>query len=427
MIGIAGLSHLGINTAAALAAKGMDLVGYDDRRELVTKLQQGQPDFFEPGLVELLAEQKSRLTFTTDVNQLRRCDVVIFALDVATDDAGHSDVTALEKLIDDVIRQAANPETVYVLLSQVSPGSTRRLLNRYHHVAPLWHYQVETLIFGNAVERALRPERFIVGCADPKRSLPVAFERVLKAFGCPILPMRYESAELAKISINLFLVSSVSVTNTLAEVCEGIGADWSEIAPALRLDRRIGPYAYLSPGLGIAGGNLERDLTTVSSLASQHGSEASVIDAWRTNSRHRREWALEMLHDLVLSRHSDPTIAVWGIAYKVDTTSTKNSPAVHFIDALPHTPIKAYDPQASLSGRPNVAQVHNALQACDGATALAILTPWKEFNTIDPASIRARMSGQVVIDPYGVFNPDQCRASGLEQHRLGAAAMGSAT
>jgi len=54
--------------------------------------------------------------------------------------------------------------------------------------------------------------------------------------GCPLLPMRYESAELAKISINLFLVSSVATTNTLAELCESIGADWSEIAPALRLD-----------------------------------------------------------------------------------------------------------------------------------------------------------------------------------------------
>ena len=72
--------------------------------------------------------------------------------------------------------------------------------------------------------------------------------------------MAYESAELAKISINFCLVASITVANTLAEVCERIGADWSEIAPALKLDRRIGQGAYLSPGLGIAGGNLERDL-----------------------------------------------------------------------------------------------------------------------------------------------------------------------
>jgi len=115
-------------------------------------------------------------------------------------------------------------------------------------------YQVETLIFGQAVERALAPERVIVGCRDPKAALPEPYSTYLKAFDCPILPMRYESAELSKISINVCLVASIGATNMMAELCEGIGADWSEIVPALRLDRRIGRHAYLAPGLGIAGG-----------------------------------------------------------------------------------------------------------------------------------------------------------------------------
>ena len=126
-----------------------------------------------------------------------------------------------------------------------------------------WFYQVETLIFGAAVKRAMEPERFIVGALDPSAALPESYASFLKAFGCPVLVMRLESAELAKIAINFFLVSTVCTTNTLAELCESIGADWGEIAPALRLDRRIGPHAYLKPGLGIAGGNLERDLVTV--------------------------------------------------------------------------------------------------------------------------------------------------------------------
>ena len=87
------------------------------------------------------------------------------------------------------------------------------------------YYQVETLIFGRAVERALHPERFMVGCVDPSAPLPDSYANWLHAFGCPILPMRYESAELAKIAINMFLVSSVSTANTLAELCEAIGAD----------------------------------------------------------------------------------------------------------------------------------------------------------------------------------------------------------
>jgi UDPglucose 6-dehydrogenase len=82
----------------------------------------------------------------------------------------------------------------------------------------------------------------MVGCPDPAQPLPPALRAYLEAFGCPILPMRLESAELAKVSINCCLVASITVANTLAELCEEIGADWSEIAPALKLDRRIGPY-----------------------------------------------------------------------------------------------------------------------------------------------------------------------------------------
>src|SRR3970282_1279053 len=152
-----------------------------------------------------------------------------------------------------------------VVLAQVPPAFTRGK----QRPGRLLYYQVETLIFGRAVERALQPERYIVGCADPALPLPPAYQGFLQAHGCPILPMRYESAELAKISINMFLVASVSTANTLAELCEKTGAEWSEIVPALKLDKRIGPHSYLAPGLGIAGGNLERDLATVCRFADE--------------------------------------------------------------------------------------------------------------------------------------------------------------
>src|SRR5262249_59036647 len=102
---------------------------------------------------------------------------------------------------------------------------------------------------------------------------------LLGAFGCPILPMRYESAELAKIAINCCLVASVTIANTLAELSERVGADWREIAPALKLDARIGQGAYLAPGLGIAAGNLERVLPTIPRRSQETAQEPSVFQA----------------------------------------------------------------------------------------------------------------------------------------------------
>jgi UDPglucose 6-dehydrogenase len=344
------------------------------------------------------------------------CDVIYVAPDVPTDDDGGSDLAPINAMLDRAF-EAARAEAVIVVLSQVPPGFTRGK----QRPGRVLHYQVETLIFGRAVERALQPERYIIGCADPSLPLPRTYQTFLEAHGCPILPMRYESAELAKISINMCLVASVSTANTLAELCEKIGADWSEIVPALKLDKRIGPHAYLAPGLGIAGGNLERDLATVTRLADELGTDAGVVRAWISNSRHRRDWALRTLHREVLASRDDPVITILGLAYKQDTHSTKNSPAIALLEHLGSFSVRVFDPVVPASAAPN-ARCRGAgseLDACEGADALAIMTPWAQFAKLDPREIARRMRGDVVLDPYAVLSADACRAAGLEYHTLG--------
>jgi UDPglucose 6-dehydrogenase len=428
MIGFAGLSHLGLISGIATAAKGFDVLAYGDDRALCDRLNRGEFPFFEPGLEELWAANRSRIKFTSDAAELSRCELIYFSLDIATDENGGSDLSALTNLIDNVVAAAAN-DTILIVLSQVPPGFTRKLAGRIETLRNTrglqLFYQVETLIFGRAVERAMEPERFIVGSSDPRQGLPEIYGKVLAAFSCPLLIMRYESAELAKISINMCLVSSVSVANTMAELCEKIGADWSEIVPALKLDRRIGQYAYLTPGLGIAGGNLERDIATVVSLANEFGTDEGVLDAWVANSRYRRDWALKVLHREVIAHSQSPSIAVWGLAYKQDTNSTKNSPALSLIDALKPLSVRAYDPAVTLDagGQANLSQSSSALSACEGADVLAIMTPWPEFAAVDIADLRKFMKGRVIVDPYGMLDGDACGRSEFSYFKLGSPAV----
>jgi UDPglucose 6-dehydrogenase len=425
-IGFAGLSHLGLVSSIATASTGFEVVAYDPDPGLCGNVSVGHLPAFEPGLAELLAGARSSLRVTADPTALRGCDVIFFALDVPTDAEGRSDLVPPERLVHDVVARAGT-EAVLVVLSQVPPGFTRTLAGRLARCPQggevTLFYQVETLIVGRAVERALHPERFIVGCGDPGAALPTAYRRVLEAFDCPILPMRYESAEIAKIAVNVWLAASVSVANTLAELCEAIGADWSEVVPALKLDRRIGPHAYVHPGLGIAGGNLERDLATVTTLAAELGTDASVVEASLSNSRYRRDWALRSVHALLDHANTAPTIAVWGLAYKPDTSSTKNSPALALMQSLTSFPIRAYDPRVRLDGVafPNVVQVDSALEACRGASVLAVMTPWAEFSSCDLEEVRRGMARHAIVDPFGCLDRALCAALGFRHLRLGAA------
>jgi UDPglucose 6-dehydrogenase len=417
VIGFAGMTHLGINSAAAAAGHGCEAICFDADTAVIAKLKSGQLPILEPGLSELLEQNNLRITYTAEVEDLKRCSVVYIAADVPTDDQGLSDLSGIRALIE-TVAAGLGPDAILVILCQVPPGFTRNLSLLKERL----YYQVETLIFGRAVERAMHPERFIVGCADPARPLPQAFHTFLSFFGCPILPMRYESAELAKISINCCLVASVTVANTLAELSERLGADWSEIAPALKLDKRIGPHAYLSPGLGLAGGNLERDLATVLRLAEATGSEVGVIESFAQSSRHCRDWVLRTLHTEVLATNPKAVIGVLGLAYKENTHSTKNSPSLALIAQLKPWRLRVHDPvvPASAAVHPEVTGCVTALEAAQGVNALAIMTPWPAFRDLKTDQLARVMTGHTLIDPYRVLDGKTFVASGLDYFTLGA-------
>jgi UDPglucose 6-dehydrogenase len=239
--------------------------------------------------------------------------------------------------------------------------------------------------------------------------------------------MRYESAELTKISINMCLVATLSVANTMAEICEQIGADWSEIVPALKLDKRIGLHAYLATGLGIAGGNLERDLATVCNLSDHYDTDAGVVRAWISNSHHRRDWAVRTLHRETLSKVKDPVIAVLGLAYKQDTHSVKNSPSIALLEHLKQFRVRVFDPVVASSEvpSPRCFGASSELEACEGADALAIMTPWSRFAKLDPIDIAKRLRGKIVLDPYAVLGVAACQSAGLSYHTLGTQAWPS--
>lgn len=401
-IGFVGMSHLGIVSALGTAEMGMNVTAFDHDECLILNLARGEFAIEEPSIKAIFGRNKKRLHFTSQLQEISDCDLVYISLDIQTDDSNESDLDAISRLITDV-DGVLTRSTVLILLSQVPPGFCRRVQSS---IQSSLVYQVETLVFGNAFQRYLSPERIIVGLFDASMAIDSVYYQFLSAFSCPILVMSYESAELSKISINVHLAASITATNSMAEIAERIGANWNDVRNTLVLDRRIGPHAYLTPGLGISGGNIERDLRTTKSLAHKYGTHSELVDSIESNSRFRKLWPARLIMSQIDVSSGKVPLAIWGLTYKANTNSMKNSPAIENIRELAdYFTFNVFDPNVrgfSYLDFP-ITYFSNLVESLDGVEGLLILNESKEFAQVSKEEFSRRMSRKLIIDPLGVL------------------------
>ena len=397
-VGYIGLSHLGINYAIASAIKGFNIICYDENKNVILSLKKKKIPFYEKDTEKNLKKRFKQFKFTNTIDDLKECHLVFISQDVPTDSYGKSNLLDIKNLIKKVVKTIKNTCNL-IILCQVPPGFTRSI----DWPSSKLFYQVETLIFSKALERALLPERIIIGKGSNK--INKKYNYFLNKFKCPILEMNYESAELAKISINIFLISSVTSTNLLSEVSENIGANWDDISNALKLDKRIGKYAYLKPGLGISGGNLERDLETFKNFLKFNKTYVNYSKNIKQISNYRKDWIYNQFNKLTKGFKNIKKIGILGLAYKEDTNSIKNSPSISFIKKISINnkfKINVYDPRIKeLLKHKNITFLKNVADLIKNCDVLVIATPWKIFKEIN---LNKFPNIKAIIDPYNLIN-----------------------
>lgn len=413
-VGFFGLSHLGIVSSISMAGKNVECIAVDLDSQLIDALISGKWPIEEPGIDEAYTRAKDHIKFYNDASSLKHCDVIYISEDVPTDEFGVSDLSNIETLIE-IVSQIVSSTSIIVILCQVPPGFSRKMRMIHPNIA----YQVETLVFGQAFSRAENPERIIVGLENQNENLNEKFEIALKRYSCPILIMNYESAELTKLAINAFLAASVTTTNALNEIAMLVGANWTKIKQALQLDRRIGHHAYLNPGLGISGGNIERDLETLDTLALFDKNELSLFKTFLQKSQKQKNWIVDKISNEILSKNPKAKIGILGIAYKENTHSTKNSVALNVMSIFPKNIEGFYDPMAIIPMELSNFKVFKSAEECIlMSDAIVVLTPWAEFSrlVLKPL-LKDKFESFTILDPYGIVNsssvPEKFKLIGL--------------
>lgn len=417
-----GLWHLGTVTAACLASRGIATVGLAETPEAAAELQVGKAPLFEPGLDALLEQglKSGALRFTSEVAAaVTSADLVWISFDTPVDD---DDVADVDYVLDRV--RLTFPHlidgAVVLVSSQVPVGSTALLEHDFATVANgrkvSFAYSPENLRLGDAIRVFTEPERIVIGVrSDEARTV---IEPVLKPFCQTLLWTRVESAEMVKHALNSYLATCVTFTNEIASICEGVGADMSEVEAALRLDPRIGKKAYVRAGAAFGGGTLARDVQFLKAIARDRDTRVPVLTAVLESNDHHKGWVVRHLRRQLGSLTGKP-IGVLGLAYKAGTDAIRRSVAIEVIQELiaDGAEVTVFDPKVlslpePLNSAVTIAGSVGAVFAASEAVVLA--TEWPEFRDLDFARFIPGMKRAVLIDQNAFASKQLADMPGLE-------------
>ena len=416
-----GTGYVGLSTGVGMAELGHTVVGADIDAAKVNSLTAGISPIAETGMNEGIARNVSagRLTFTTDVvGSLQGAEVVFFCLPTPQGDDGSADLSYVQSVAQQIGAHLA-PGTVVVNKSTVPVGSSVQVGQWLGRTDVFVVSNPEFLRQGTALHDFLHPTRVVVGGDNE-----AAVEKVASLYAsvdAPVLRMNAASAEALKYAANSFLATKLTFVNAIADICELVGADVFDVVAGLGLDPRIGDQ-FLNPGPGWGGSCFPKDTRALVKIAEGNGYDFALLrGVIQTNDEQYERIALKVV-EVCGGSVAGKTIASWGLTFKANTDDLRDSPAIAILHTLKEmgATIRAYDPAArGVEMLPWVQRCDSALEACDGADALAVLTEWPEFTGVNPADVASRVKSTVVVDGRNILNPQHWKSSGFQYRGVG--------
>lgn len=422
-IAIIGTGYVGLSTVVGLSELGHSVVGIDINERTVDSLNSGFAPIAEKGMNQALAKglAEGRLSFTTDVlGAVSTANIVFLCLPTPQGDDGSADLSYIE-----VVSKQVGPHlqlgTVVVNKSTVPVGSSVVVAEWLGRTDVSVVSNPEFLRQGTALHDFLNPTRIVVGGDNEEAVDKVA--SLYAAVDAPILRMNAASAEALKYAANSFLATKLTFINAIADICELVGADIFDVVGGLGLDPRIGDQ-FLNPGPGWGGSCFPKDTRALVKIAEGNGYDFALLrGVIQTNDEQYERIALKVV-ELCGGSVNGKTIASWGLTFKANTDDLRDSPAIAILSTL-HSMgarIRAYDSAArGVEQYPWIERKESALDACDGADALAVLTEWPEFSSVSPQEVLKKLSHPAVVDGRNILNPSEWKSAGFEYRGVGRA------
>ena len=419
-IGVVGVGWVGLVTAACFAELGHRVTARDIIPEKVEALSRGETTIHEPGLDALLGRNSDRLTFTTDMGELLDSARLLFVcVDTPPTYSGDADLGRVMAVVDELHGDSSH---ALVMKSTVPVGTGRKVQRELSETG--YASCPEFLKEGSAIDDFMNPDRVVIGSDGGNEWVAKAVEGVYMPLGAEIVSTDVSSAEMIKLASNTFLATKISFINEIANVCEEVGADVSEVARGMGLDDRIGPK-FLQAGLGFGGSCFGKDVSALRKLAANTGYHFQLLNAVvEVNELQKRRIVHKLREHLgsVVGRR----VALLGLSFKPNTDDMRDAASLVLAARLEGEGVEvvAYDPVAEDRAAellPAVEMSPSALEALDGADAAVLVTEWPEFAELDWREAGRRMARPLLVDGRNFLDPAVLREAGFEYAGIGRA------
>jgi UDPglucose 6-dehydrogenase len=399
---------------------------------------------YEPGLAEIVKQTKGKnLFFSTDIEGcIKENDIIFVSVNTPTKTFGvgagmAADLQYWEKTARQILEHSQTPKII--VEKSTLPAKTALAMERILKSIPNGvNFEVlsnpEFMAEGTAIKDLEYPDRVIIGSRETESGLK-ARDVLVEIYSQwvpreKILTSNLWSSELSKLVANAFLAQRISSINATSALCEKAEADIAEVAKAVGMDNRIGPK-FLQASVGFGGSCFKKDILNLVYLCRHYGLE-EVAAYWesivRINEYQQERFILKMIQAM-FNTLSGKKICLFGFAFKANTGDTRESPAIYIAKRLLEEkahivisdPYALTNAKAELQGMEGIISYQeDAYEAAKDCHAIAVLTEWEQYRTLDFQDIYNNMTKPAFIfDGRNILDHEQCFNIGFNVYAIG--------
>ncbi len=445
-----GAGYVGGPTMAMIAYKcpQYKVVVVDIDKEKIEAWKSSSLPIFEPGLDEVVKKSRGRnLFFSTDIEKgIQEAQIIFVSVNTPTKTFGQgagraADLQYWEKTARQILSSSKDSKVVVEksTLPVRTASAMERILNENSKGI---HFEVvsnpEFLAEGSAIKDLEKPDRVLIGSRETPEGIKARKEVVeIYLNWVPrekIIESNVWSSELSKLTANAFLAQRISSINSISALCEKTEADVDEVASAIGMDSRIGPK-FLKSSVGFGGSCFKKDILNLVYICESYGLDKAArywesvveINDWQQN-RFVQNMLTNMFNTVAGKR-----IAIFGFAFKANTGDTRESPAIYVAQGLlaEHAEVVITDPKALKNARKDLKAFKKGVtfevdpyKAARGAHAVAVLTEWDVYRTLDYKRIfKSMVQPAFIFDGRNILDHKKLFEMGFNVFAIGKAPL----